>query len=169
MPRSLSRASVLLVLTALVWAAARLGSMLFPPLDIAIPRMSERLAEGQQTWSGIPTVLIVAVMHVLLCVLVKTGLNLIRVVLTMTSVFIGLTALLSVVFLLLNYGDFTERAAVLGGQVHLTGWGIFVIAIEALAVVSTVIGLLLLYRPTSNAYIRLVRQLRSEAQSPGSS
>jgi hypothetical protein len=162
MPRTLGWASANLALTALAWAAVRLLSVLFPSWDIT----SSRVVVQQPAWSEIRLLLVVGIVQVVLCVLVRTGLKSVRVALTITAVLIGLTASASVVFIPLEYQDFAERATVLGGHVRFTAWGIAVIAIEALAVVSTVIGLFLLYRPSSNAYFGHRRRLGTEARSP---
>ena len=169
MPKTLGRASVFLALSVISLAALWLVFLFFSPVDIAIPRMSARLAEGQaeelRTAVRTPIVPVVAAVQVMLCVLVRTGLNSVRIFLTMTAVFAALAALMSSVAKLLGYLDFTERAAVLGGHVHFTGWGIAAFVVEMLSFVSTVIGLLLLYRPASNAYIKHVRLLRFHARS----
>ncbi|WP_103355845.1 hypothetical protein [Amycolatopsis sp. CA-128772] len=48
-----------------------------------------------------------------------------------------------------------------GRQVQLTGVAVSVIVVEVVGFVSTVIGLVLLYLPASNAYVEGVRALRS--------
>jgi hypothetical protein len=160
MPGTLRWASVVLALTAPTCAALRLLSAWFPLLDIT----SLRIVVQRQAWSEIRVLLVVAIAQVALCVLVRIGLKSVRVALTITSVLIGLVASLTVVFLLVEYNDFTQRVAVLGAHVRFTGWGIATVTIEALAVVSTVMGLFLLYRPSSNAYFAHVRELRSAAR-----
>jgi hypothetical protein len=162
MPKSLRSAAVVLARSVLSLAAMWLVLVFFSPWDIAILRMPER-----QTGARTPIVPVVAVVQVMLCVLVRTGSSSVRIFLTMTSVFAAVLALVSSAIELLEYRDFAERAAVLGGQVQLSGWGISAILIELLSFVATVIGLLLLYRPTSNAYIKHVSRLRSDARSEG--
>ena len=168
MPKTLNGASVTLALSGLCLVAFWLVSALLPPSsETVILWMPERLAEEPRMGARIPVLVIVAAVQAMLCVVVRTGSNPVRVVLAMTSAVTGSGALLAVVFFLLDYLDLTERAALLGGQVRLQGWGMIAIAVAVLAFVSTVIGLLLLYWPTTNAYIRHVRRLRAQARSGG--
>ena len=164
MPKTLRCASVILALSGLWLAALWLIALVFLPLDGTIPQTSRRLAEEQQTGLRVSPLLAAAFVHLILCVLVRTGLRSVRVVLTITSVVIGLVALLSMVFSVLEYQDLAERAAVRGRQVQLTGVTVSVIVVEVLGFVSTVIGLVLLYLPASNAYIAGVRSLRSRSR-----
>jgi UPF0716 family protein affecting phage T7 exclusion len=165
MPKILRRASITLALSALWMPAVWLIALFFVPLDETIPQASERLADEQQTGLPVSVFLVVVFVHLILCALVRTGLNSVRVVLTITSVFLGLVALLATVFAVLEYQDLVERAAVRGRQTHLTGESVSVMVIEVLGFVSTMVGLALMYAPASNAYLKRVRHLRSSARS----
>ncbi|KDN21832.1 hypothetical protein [Amycolatopsis rifamycinica] len=164
MPKTLRRASVILALSGLWLAAVWLIALFFLPLDETIPQTSGRVAEEQRTGLRVSPLLAAAFVHWILCVLVRTGLRSVRVVLTITSVVLGLVALLSTAFSVLEYQDLIERAAGRGRQMPLTGVTVSVIVVEVLGFVSTVIGVVLLYLPASNAYIEGVRSRRSRSR-----
>ncbi|EMD30090.1 hypothetical protein [Amycolatopsis azurea] len=160
MPKTLKRATTVLALAALTWM---ITSGLLSFLAAAQAEIPEGVSRFRQEDSGPPVIiwfLVLGVVQMALCVVTRAGRNWARVALTVSAIFVSLILLTTVIAAVAGYLDATERAAVLGGEVRMSGLGITLIAIDVLVLLGTVIGIVGLYRRPVNAYFAEIRRAR---------
>ena len=119
-----------------------------------------RSERSEDSGSAVVIGLILAILQLVLCTLARAGRGSARVGLTLTASCLGVATLLVGISALVEYADKTEWAERVGGEVQFTGAGIVGLVISGLSAVLTVIGIVLLFLPKTNAYFAEVRRLR---------
>ncbi|QFU86282.1 hypothetical protein [Amycolatopsis sp. YIM 10] len=156
MPKTLRWATVCLSVVAVACIVVVVLGVFAGPADPTEIERSESGGSGTAVIAG----LITAIVQLVLCTFVRAGRGSARVLLTLTAACIGVMLLLAGVSALVEYADQSDWAARVGGVVEWTGAGIASLVLSGLAAIFTVVGIVLLYLPSTNAYFAEVRRLR---------
>ncbi|MGC7097140.1 hypothetical protein ACPZ19_20910 [Amycolatopsis lurida] len=158
MPKTLKWATVCLSVVAVACIVVVVLGVFAGPADPSEIRSGRSESGGSGT--AVVAGLITAIVQLVLCTFARAGRGSARVLLTLTAACIGVTLLLAGVSALVEYADQSDWAERVGGVVEWTGAGIASLVLSGLAAIFTVVGIVLLYLPSTNAYFAEVRRLR---------